>query len=209
VLLSYEKEERLDNSLPKMNRRRLTLLVIVLLGLACVAAVVFRAKKPNQTSLQLQLVSRSVEQGKEIVVFSVAGAADRRILVTTATKFVQDLEERPFQDLQEALGLAKPEQTTRELLKVVPVADPKKTRKLFEVIASTNAPIWTLRVKVYLESAGLLTRLRGKSKAWKVMRSMGMPFLKAGWAAWDSFYPVESQILQCQIVESDSAAVSW
>jgi hypothetical protein len=171
-----------------MNRRRATLLVIVIFALAGGLVFPFSSKQSNQPMLRLSIVRRAVEEGEPVVFFRVEANGGRRLLITNF--------ERVMEDGTSVFRLSSP------IIRLGPLGDPRESRKEFKMPAPPQTRIWKLRITVRDEMP-ISRRFKLELEMWKTMRAMGKSVWDATRSALNVFYPDASQVIESDPISNE------
>jgi hypothetical protein len=176
-----------------MKRRLFFVAVIAALVLALGLFLFLWPRQPD-SPLCLKIVGQTMENGGPTAFFRLEGAENRKIHIGKIERISGEQIE-PFDPR------GRPGQKFWAPSSPVPMGDPtnpNQGRTQFGVIAPGNAPVWKLRVKVFIEPANEIELLNKKLGLWKLLRRRGDPFFRGLQLTWT--VPIYSD---AKVIESD------
>ena len=149
----------------------------------------------GDSAVHLRILKQTVEHGRQAVFFRVEGDEHRRLRITYAERVIGERLEGPWiwpsgpNPVTVSGFWASPE--------AMPLSDVTKGRKAFAVFAPTNAPAWTLRIAVDIETP---QRWKTMWWRWRSLRSRGKSLSSATSEVWNSFYGQIHEVLDSDVI---------
>jgi hypothetical protein len=143
----------------------------------------------------LKIVRQAKEQGKSVVFFRVEGGNNRqRIQIKNVVRDAVGTTDGAF-DVSpgQTNGFWAPSH-------VWPIDDPGKGRKEFGVLVPTKAPVWKLRVGLWVDTPISIQRLKNNITTWALLRSAGRPFFRAIRETWVAFYVADEPVIESELM---------
>jgi hypothetical protein len=161
-------------------------------------AFVLWPKNAHRPLFRLAIVRRAEEQGKPVVFFRIVAADRRRFQITGVQRVYADRKDDPSQFPEGTYGFWAPSQAW-------PIGDPRKAQKEFGVLAPTNAPVWRLRVTLWMESPSAADRLNSMRILYRMLRKRSIPIYNAAKTSWEGFYSIGSEAVESDFITNSVA----